>query len=427
MTALLEILIQMRNYFHQNIIFGAGILLVCGFFGGKLAQKLKLPSITGYIVTGLVLGPSVLALVPDTVTVQLEPIPHIALGLIAISIGGRFSIRHMSKLGKDTVSITFFQLVVTFSAVAGLLAVFGVPTPMALLLGAVASATAPAATVAVISEYRAKGQMTDTLLATVALDDAGCIVLFSMTAAICAVLAGESPAGFFAASVLRPLWELAGSVLIGAAIGYIVHRLVVNRRDRNEIIVIVLGFVLFCSAVTMELHLSPLMANMVAGLILINLSTRNERVFRMLEPLEAPIYAAFFALAGTELQLKLLGSVGVLGLVYIVARLAGKYVGSVLGAAVAGSSPTIRKYLGLCLFPQAGVAIGLVMIAQQNPFFASSPHAVQMVTIVLTSVLVNELIGPPIARYAIFRSGEVEQAHSLTAVREVTDTEEMEP
>ena len=423
---IIETLIELRNYFHQNIIFGAGILLVCGFFGGKLAQKLKLPSITGYIATGLILGPSVLALVPDTVTTQLEPIPHIALGLIAISIGGRFSLRQIRKLGKDTVSITFFQLVITFSIVAVLLRAFGAPLPVALLLGAIASATAPAATVAVIREYRAKGQMTDTLLATVALDDAGCIVLFSVTAAICALLAGETSQGIFVASVLKPLWQLAGSVLIGLAMGYVVHRLVVNRRDRNEIIVIVLGFVLFCSAISIDLNFSPLMTNMVAGLVLVNLSAKNERVFRMLEPLEAPIYAAFFALAGTELQLRLLASIGVLGSVYILARLAGKYFGALLGASVARSAPVIRKYLGLCLFPQAGVAIGLVMIAQRDPAFASSPYAVQMVTIVLASVLVNELIGPPIARYAIFQSGEVGQARSLRAAGEVTTAEETE-
>ena len=419
-------LIGVRDYFHQNVIFGAGILLVCGFFGGKLAQRLKLPSITGYIVTGLLLGPSVLKLVPDTVAAQLEPIPHIALGLIAISIGGRFSIRQIRALGRDTVSITFFQLVGTFTIVAVLLVVFGASLPVALLLGAIASATAPAATVAVISEYKARGQMTDTLLATVALDDAGCVVLFSVIAAVCAVLAGGTSRSILLSSMLKPLWELGGSVLIGLVVGYIMHRLVVNRRDRNEMIVIVLGFVLFCSAVTMDLHLSPLMTNMVVGLTLVNLSAKNERIFRLLEPLEAPIYAVFFALAGTGLQLKLLARVGVLGCVYIVARIAGKYFGSLLGAGIARSSPVIRKYLGLCLFPQAGVAIGLVMIAQQNTYIASSADAVQMVTIVLASVLVNELIGPPIARYAIFRSGEVGARGSLGSAREAADVEEMQ-
>jgi Kef-type K+ transport system membrane component KefB len=426
MADILQGLVGIRDYFHQNVIFGAGILLVCGFFGGRLAQKLRLPAITGYIVTGLLLGPSVLSLVPDTVAVQLEPIPHIALGLIAISIGGRFSMRQIRTLGKDTVSITLFQLVITFGAVTLLLIAFGATLPVALLLGAIASATAPAATVAVISEYRARGQMTDTLLATVALDDAGCIVLFSMTAAVCAVLAGGASRAVVFSSVLKPLWELGGSILIGLVVGYVVHRLVVNRRDRNEMVVIVLGFVLFCSAVAMDLHLSPLMTNMVLGLTLVNLSSKNERIFRMLEPLEAPIYAAFFALAGTELQLNLLLHVGVLGCVYIGARMAGKYLGSLLGAIVAGSSPVIRRYLGLCLFPQAGVAIGLVMIAQQNTYIASSEHAVQMVTIVLTSVLVNELIGPPIARYAIFRSGEFSGAGLSGSTLEDTDVEEMQ-
>jgi len=426
MADILQGLVGIRDYFHQNVIFGAGILLVCGFFGGRLAQKLRLPAITGYIVTGLLLGPSALSLVPDTVAVQLEPIPHIALGLIAISIGGRFSLRQIRNLGRDTVSITLFQLVTTFGAVTLLLVLFGASLPVALLLGAIASATAPAATVAVISEYRARGQMTDTLLATVALDDAGCIVLFSVTAAVCAALTGGASRAVVFSSVLKPLWELAGSILIGLVVGYIVHRLVVNRRDRNEMVVIVLGFVLFASAVTMELHLSPLMTNMVLGLTLVNLSSRNERIFRMLEPLEAPIYAAFFALAGTELQLNLLVHVGVLGCVYIVARMAGKYLGSLLGAVVAGSSPVIRRYLGLCLFPQAGVAIGLVMIAQQNTYLASSEHAVQMVTIVLTSVLVNELIGPPIARYAIFRSGEVAGTGLSGSTLEDTDVEELQ-
>ncbi len=426
MADVLRALIGIRDYFHQNVIFGAGILLVCGFFGGKLAQRLRLPAITGYIVVGLLLGPSALSLVPDTVAVQLEPIPHIALGLIAISIGGRFSVRQFRTLGKDTISITLFQLVATFGAVTLLLVVFGAALPVALLLGAIASATAPAATVAVISEYRARGRMTDTLLATVALDDAGCVVLFSMVAAVCAVLAGGASRAVVFSSVLKPLWELGGSILIGLVIGYIVHRLVVNRRDRNEMVVIVLGFVLFCSAVTMDLHLSPLMTNMVLGLTLVNLSSKNERIFRMLEPLEAPIYAAFFALAGTELQLGLVVRVGVLGCVYIVARMAGKYFGSLLGALVAGSSLVIRKYLGLCLFPQAGVAIGLVMVAQQNKYIASPEHAVQMVTIVLTSVLVNELIGPPIARYAIFRSGEVAGPGLSGSTLEDTDVEEME-
>jgi len=250
--------------------------------------------------------------------------------------------------------------------------------------------------------------------------------LFSVIAAVCAVLAGGTSRSILLSSMLKPLWELGGSVLIGLVVGYIMHRLVVNRRDRNEMIVIVLGFVLFCSAVTMDLHLSPLMTNMVVGLTLVNLSAKNERIFRLLEPLEAPIYAAFFALAGTGLQLKLLARVGVLGCVYIVARIAGKYFGSLLGAGIARSSPVIRKYLGLCLFPQAGVAIGLVMIAQQNTYIASSADAVQMVTIVLASVLVNELIGPPIARYAIFRSGEIGRRGSPPSVREAGDVKEMQ-
>jgi len=424
MADILQGLIGIRDYFHQNVIFGAGILLVCGFFGGKLAQKLRLPAITGYIVIGLLLGPSVLSLVPDTVTVQLEPIPHIALGLIAISIGGRFSIKHIRKLGKAALIITALELGGAFVLVTAALLLCGAPVPMALVLGAIASATAPAATVAVISEYKARGPMTDTLLAVVALDDAGCILLFTLALAACRVLGNAGGAGLLLGSVLKPLWNLVGSTLSGLVVGYAMHRLVVNRRDRNEIIVIVLGFVLFCSAVTMDLHLSPLIANMVAGFVLINLSGRNERVFTMLEPVEAPMYAAFFALAGTELQLKLLGQIGLLGTTYVMARMLGKYLGASLGANLSQCSYAMRRYLGLCLVPQAGVAIGLALIARDDLFLRSAGYAVNIVTIVLATVVVNELIGPPIARYAIFRSGEVATRGTLGSPRDVTAEEE---
>jgi Kef-type K+ transport system membrane component KefB len=323
MNVLIDALIGVRNLLHGNLIFGVGALLLAGFVGGKFAARLKLPTISGYIVAGLLLGPSILNVVPDHIVESLAPVPHIALGLIAITIGSEFRIAKLRKTGRNILIITTVQLLATFGAVAVALRFFGAPLPMALLLGAIASATAPAATVAIATELRARGPLVSTLFGVVALDDAFCITLFGFTMAFAsAMVVGADGLGPLA-MILHPLREIAISVAIGLAFGYVVHRLVINRKSNNEIIVIVLGFVLLTSGITVSIHVSPLMANMMMGFALVNLSPKNSRVMRVLEPLSPPIYAAFFALAGTELDVRTLSATGVLGVAYLIARASG--------------------------------------------------------------------------------------------------------
>lgn len=415
MGLLLEALIGLRDLLHGNLIFGVGALLLAGFAGGKVASRLKLPTISGYVVAGLVLGPSVLNVVPDHVVESLAPVPHIALGLIAITIGSEFRIARLRQSGRNILIITTIQLLATFGVVAVALWAFDAPLPMALLLGAIASATAPAATVAIASELRARGPMVSTLFGIVALDDAFCITLFGFVMAFAAAMIGISGHAGPIAMVLHPLREILLSVAIGVVFGYVVHRLVLNRRKNNEIIVIVLGFVLVTSGITISLHVSPLIANMVMGFVLVNLSAKNARVMRILEPLSPPIYAAFFALAGTELDVRTLATSGALGVVYLLARAIGKYSGTFLGAAAAGETRTTRNYLGLGLLPQAGVAIGLILVLQDTEAFADLPYMAQMVNIVLASILVNEVIGPPLTKLALERSGAARRRTRATA------------
>ena len=403
MAAIIDILTQVRGYFHQNLFFGIGVLLLASFFGGKLANRLKFPAITGYILAGMAMGPYMLALVHSDVALQLAPIPHIALGLIALTIGGKFSFRLLRRLGKAFACITILQLLFTFAAVSIALFLMKMPLPTALLLGAIASATAPAATVAVLSEYRARGPLTKSLMAVVALDDAGSIVLFGIILAVCSNnLPGGTALSPLAVAV-RPFIEIGGAIVLGITVGFFVHLIVRNRRNRNEIIVIVLGAIFFCSGVAISLHLSPLIANMLAGFVLINSSAKNVRIFGILEPVQPPIYAAFFALAGTELNIRILGAIGILGTAYILARALGKVGGAWLGAVATGASPVTRKYLGLGLLPQAGVAIGLVLLAQEQ---AATIFSTVAVNIVLASIVFNEIVGPPLTRYAIFKAGE---------------------
>jgi len=414
MNLVLDALIGLRNLLHGNLIFGVGALLLAGFVGGKLATRLKLPTISGYIVAGLLLGPSVLNVVPDHIVESLAPVPHIALGLIAITIGSEFRIAKLRKTGRNIVIITLVQLLVTFAAVWTALVAFGAPPEMAILLGAIASATAPAATVAIATELRARGPLVSTLFGVVALDDAFAITLFGFVMAFAASMVGGAT-GSPAAMILHPLQEIVISVAIGAVVGYLVHRLVLNRKSNNEIIVIVLGFVLLVSGVTISIGVSALIANMVMGFVLVNLSAKNSRVMRILEPLSPPIYAAFFALAGTELDIRTLAQTGVLGAAYLLARAVGKYGGAYLGATLARDSAATRKYLGLALLPQAGVAIGLILVLQDTPAFMELPYMAKMVNIVLASILVNEVIGPPLTKLALVNSGSTKRRATRAA------------
>jgi len=405
MPILLDALIAIRNTLHNNLIFGIGALLLAGFVGGKLATKFRLPTISGYIVAGLLLGPSLLNVVPDHIVESLAPVPHIALGLIALTIGSEFRIAKLRQTGRNILIITTIQLLATFAAVSAALIAFGAPPPMALLLGAIASATAPAATVAIAQELRARGPLVSVLFGVVALDDAFCITLFGFVMAFAAAMVGGATTLGPAAMVLHPLREIAISAAIGLLMGFVVHRLVLHRKSNNEIIVIVLGFVLLVSGITLSIRVSPLIANMMMGFLLVNLSSKNSRIMRILEPLTPPIYAAFFALAGTELDVGTLARVGVLGLVYLGARAAGKYFGALAGAAAAREPATTKRYLGLALLPQAGVAIGLILVLQDTPAFTHLPYMSTMVNVVLASILVNEVIGPPLTKLALEASG----------------------
>lgn len=406
MSYVLDALVALRDMLHGNLIFGVGALLLAGFVGGKAATRLRLPTISGYVVAGLVLGPSVLNVVPDHVVESLAPVPHIALGLIAITIGSEFRLAKLRQTGRNILVITVIQLLATFASVTAALVLFGAPLPMAMLLGAIASATAPAATVAIASELRARGPLVSKLFGVVALDDAFCIVLFGFVMATAAAMIGSTATGPLH-MLLLPLREILISVAIGVSMGYVVHRLVLDRKRNNEIIVIVLGFVLLSSGITVSIHVSPLIANMMMGFALVNLSSKNSRIMRILEPLTPPIYAAFFALAGTELDVRTIAASGMLGLVYLGARALGKYGGAFLGAAAAGDSRRTRNLLGLALLPQAGVAIGLILVLQDTPVFAHLAYMRQMVNIVLGSILVNEVIGPPLTKIALERSGSV--------------------
>lgn len=402
LTSLLEI----REVVSIHPVFGVGILLVGSFFLGRLASKAGIPAITGFIVAGMILGPSMTGMVHSDLHDELGIITEVALAVIALVIGSEFSRVKLRRTGRAVVIITLVQMLLSFGAVTAVLWLTGLmPLAAAALLGAVASATAPAATVAIVRDLKARGPFVDHLYGVVALDDAGSVLLFSVVAAFAGASFGGGEASILH-SVMHAVREIGGSVILGGATGWLIHVATSGRGRTNEVYIVSLGLIFLLTAVATTFGLSALLAGMTAGAVLANMGRGAFRVITSLEQLAPPLYATFFAIAGTELSFSIFstGRVILMGILYIVARAAGKYYGVWGGARLARSNPLIRKYLGLAMLPQAGVAIGLALYIQAAPFFAGHEElAATMVSIVLMSVFVNELAGPPISKFAVVR------------------------
>lgn len=402
-------LLDLREVFSHHIVFGVGILLMGSYFMGRFAEKVRLPAITGFILAGLLLGPSCIGLVHEDLDETLASITEIALALIALVIGSEFSLKKLRTIGKPVVIITLFQLFGAFILVTAGLVIAGMRLEYAAILGAIASATAPAATVAIIRELKARGPFVDHLYGIVALDDAGCVLLFAAVTAIGANSLGSATGLFH--SVFHAVIEIFSSIAIGAFAGWILHLLTRRRRRTNEILIILLGVILILSAISNSFHLSALLASMAAGAVMANLSRKTYRIINTLDSISPPLYAAFFAIAGTELNLAILTSPQILlmGGIFVLARAAGKILGVHFGASAAHSHPLIKKYLGFGMLPQAGVAIGLVLFLDTIPYFAINRSiTATLINIVLFSVLVNELAGPPLSRYSVVRGAKLE-------------------
>jgi len=388
----------------MNMVLYLGLILLAGFTAGKLINYVKLPAVTGYLVIGLLLGPSLLGLVTSETITALTPINTVALSIIAFTIGGEFSFSQLKKCGKSAILIAIFEVLGAFAFVtATLYFLLGVELYLALIFGAISCATAPAATILVLRQYKARGPLTDNLLAVVAIDDALCLIAFGIAMAFAKVLSGKVSGGL-AAMIVSPLWELLGSLLLGAVTAVVLLLITTRLKELPDRLVVVLG-VLFALAGTAELlQLSSLLACMAMGCVAVNiLPGETDRLFSMVKSVDTPIYVLFFVLAGANLQLGLLAKVGAIGVAYMISRVLGKMAGAALGAKLGQAPSTVLKYLGLALVPQAGVAIGVTLVTQHE-----FPEVANLVTtVILGSVVVYEIIGPFCSKVAITKAGEV--------------------
>jgi Kef-type K+ transport system membrane component KefB len=415
MSFLFELTGYINSYLVQHSLLAIGFLLLMGYFFGYLATLIRLPEISGFIFAGILVNSFTTGMVSAEMNESLHVVTEVAIGLLALSIGSEFSIKKLRRIGKHIVVITAFQFLFTLVMVTGAMRLLGMAFPYAFILAVTACASAPAIIVAEVHHLRAYGKFIDYVFGSVVLIDALCVILFGVAFTLVTNylnIAGTSP--LLGAS----LREIGISLLLGALSGVLIHLFTTKKTNESRIFIIMLSVFFTTTGLSLVLHLSPLLLNIVAGSVLASLSVRNHRLFKMLEPLTPPVYALFFVIAGIEINpgIFLQGSILLLAAGYFFSRFLGKYAGAWAGCRVAGMEPEIRDHLGLCMMSQAGIALGFVLLIQTSPIMTAgdSPQAqrllfINMMNIVLISIFVNEVIGPVISRYAIIKGNSMEE------------------
>jgi Kef-type K+ transport system membrane component KefB len=378
------------------------LILCSGFLMTRVTKLAKLPHVTGYLLAGIVIGPSVLKLINVETVRQLDVITDIALAIIAFSVGRFFKLSRLKSNGIKSVILTIFEALTAMVAVIfGMRFLFGLPWSFCLLLGAIGSATASASTMMTIRQYNAKGPFVDTILQVTALDDAFALIAFSVCAAILQAL----DTGHLSWSVmLSPIVNNLLSVALGFGSAFILKYLIAKRNSDDHRLVVLVIIIFGLTGICSELSVSPLLSCMILGATYRNI-TDDKQLFRLLNFFAPPILLTFFVVSGMKLDLEMLKVAGGMGVAYFFIRIIGKYVGSFSGAVVTGMDKSIRNYLGLALCPQAGVSIGLAALGQR---LLPPDMANLLTTIILSSAVLYELVGPASAKLAIFLSGSMQ-------------------
>jgi len=334
-------------------------------------------------------------------------ITQISLAFIAFTIGSELSLKTIRRLGKSIFYIVIIQSFAAFGLVAAAVYFFGWPLYMGLLLGAIATATAPAATVMVIQEYQAEGPLTSTMMAVIGIDDAVALIVFSLISPIAFAQYKGGAEIHFGEMMIHPLIEITGAVIIGLVIGYLAQFLISGYNQKIKKLLSALLMILLSTSISIYMGFSPLIANMTVGFSVRNFAKKNLQISEYFETITIPLYALFFIIAGTEIRFSEMGSKSffVIAAVYFIARTIGKIGGASLAAEISGAAENIKKYIGLGLLPQSGVAIALAYSVQKQYVEAPEIGLLIFNTLILTAA-VTEIFGPLLTKYALLKSGE---------------------
>jgi len=398
---------------HVNTILLLGTAVFLGAVGGRLFQRLLIPQVVGYIVIGLVLGQTGFGFISEKVVDEMRPLSMFALGLIGFMIGGELKLAELRKRGWQFMCILLSEGTSAFCLVGGATAILTLllsgdvkkALAVGMLLGAISSATAPAATVSVLWEYKTRGPLTNTLLAIVALDDGLGLFLFGFAASIAGVLLSGSTMSM-GAVLGTPAYEIVASIALGAVSAMLLNQLIRWSSDAEKQLVFTLGTVMLNIGLSVTLEMDAILVAMALGTTLVNLAPRRSRdAFQLIDKFAPPIYVLFFVLVGAELQL--FGTsfhIWLVAVVYVLGRTFGKITGAYFGARISGAPETVKRYLGFGLFAQGGVAIGLAILASHR---FQETIGNEILIVVTTATLLVELLGPPFVKLAVTKAGEV--------------------
>ncbi|MBQ8879526.1 MAG: cation:proton antiporter [Clostridia bacterium] len=419
----------------MQVLLSLSVSLLTGLMLSRVAKLMKLPAVTAYLIAGILVGPYLLGAlgISGLGFVSMEDVESysllcdMALGFIAFSIGNEFRLSQLKKIGKQATIVGIFQAVVTTLVVdATLIGLHFIipdklPLSAAIVLGAIASATAPAATLMVVKQYKAKGPLTDILLPVVALDDAVGLMLFAISFGVAKALKSGNvdPVSV----IVEPLLEVILSLILGALMGLLFNFAERFFHSRSKRMSMSIAFVLLTIALSMlkfeiggvEIAFSSLLVCMMLGTVFCNVCDFSEELMERVDRWTAPLFVLFFVLSGAELELSVFSdfTIVLIGIVYIIARSAGKYSGAYVSAKASGCNDNIVKYLGVTLLPQAGVALGMAIKAHEL-----GSEGVIISNITLFAVLVYEIFGPMLTKIALLKAGDIKPDGKTSARHE---------
>ena len=413
------------------ILISLSIALLSGLLLSRLAKLIKLPAVTAYLVAGVLIGPYVLGALDvqglGIVTEELEflkILSEIALGFIAFAMGNEFRISHLKKIGKQATIVGIFQAVITCVLVDIILVVVHLVRPdvlslqAAIVLGAIATATAPAATLMVVKQYKAKGKLTELLLPVVALDDAVGLVIFAISFGVAKSIGAGNVE--ILNVILEPLLEVVLSLALGFVIGLLFNETEKHFQSRSKRIAVVVTFVMLAVGLSslkfnvagIHIGFSSLLTCMMLGTVFCNKCEVSDELMRRADRWSSPLLILFFVISGAELELTVFKdfAIVIVGLIYIIARSAGKLLGAGVSAKAAKCDSNIVKYLGITLLPQAGVALGMALQATKL-----GPEGNIVRNITLFAVLIYEIVGPFLTKVALTKAGDIQDEYESNA------------
>lgn len=406
-----------------TIIISVSFMIFFGFAMTRITKKLRLPNVTAYIITGIIMGPFCLDLVPQNIVDGMDFISDIALAFIAFGTGEFFKVKALKKNGPKVIVVTIFEALISAIVIFVLMYfVFNLSLAFSIILAAIASATAPTSTLMTIRQTKAKGTFVDTILQVVALDDI--IALFTFSIALSVIQTSGETLSFI--TIIKPLLINIGVIIIGALFGVLLKLLMPQSRSTDNRLIISVGTLLTFCGICALLDISPLLGCMSMGMIYTNIS-QDDKLFKQLAYFSPPFLLLFFVRSGLNFDLSalfsknMLGAVPliVIGVAYFLVRIVGKYLGAYLGTITVSSPKEVRNYLGLALIPQASVAIGLASLGARA---LDSELGNALITIILAASIINELVGPACAKLSLYLSKSYSnEIEDLVQINEIKD------